>query len=152
MKQFHFPLDVVLRVRSEQFEKTRLAFAECAQWRVRAQGSVAAAQAEIDACHEALTAKRSHRTTRTDQLLFLNSMQYQQSLLLRLKDELSRVERELEIRRQTMLAAQRKLDALERLKERKKEAYDTQVRRAEEAAMDDLIGARYILHSVEVTT
>jgi flagellar export protein FliJ len=151
MKNFQFSLEVVLRVRSEQFEKTRQAFAECSQWRARAQNSILAAQAEIDASHEALTAKRSQRTTRADQILFLNSMQYQQTHLLRLKDELSRVERELEIRRQTMLAAQRKLDALENLKERKKEAHDTEVRRVEEAAMDDLIGARYVLSNAEVT-
>src|SRR5438094_372028 len=119
MKQFHFSLEAVLRLRTEQLEKTRHAYAECAGWRTRAASSVAAAQAEIDECQEALTTKREHRTTRTDQLLFLNALQYQQSLLQRLKEELSRVERELELRRQTMVAAQRKLDALERLKERK---------------------------------
>ena len=150
MKQFHFSLEAVLRVRTEQLEKTRVSFAECLQWRARAAGSVAAAQAEIDSCHEALTARRECRTTRADQLLFLNALQYQQSLLGNLKDELARVERELGIRRAAMIAAQRKLDALERLKERKRAAHRAVGQRREDSMMDDLIGARYVLQMAEV--
>jgi flagellar export protein FliJ len=150
MKQFHFSLEAVLRLRAEQLEKTRHTFAEGLQWRGRAANAVAAAQAEIDSCHEALTSRRECRTTRTDQLLFLNALQYQQSLLRNLQDELARAEREVAIRRTAMIAAQRKLDALERLKERKREAHQTAARRRDEAMMDDLIGARYILQSTEV--
>lgn len=145
MKQFHFSLDAVLRLRAEQFEQTRQSFAECQQWRARAASSVSAAQEEIDSCHDALTNRREARTTRTDQLLFLNALQYQQSLLLRLKEELARVERELEARRANMLAAQRKLDGLERLRQKKLESHRAAERRQEETAIDDLIGARYIL-------
>jgi len=152
MKQFHFSLEAVLRLRAEQLEKARLAFAECQQWRTRAAASVAAAQKEIDNCHDALTSRREVRTTRTDQLLFLNALQYEQSLLLRLKEELGRVERELEIRRMTMLAANRKLDALEKLRERQYEIHRAAAQRQEDAAMDDLITARYILRGAEVAT
>lgn len=152
MKQFHFSLEAVLRVRAEQLEKTRQTFAEGLQWRARAASSVAQAQAEIDSCHEALTARRECRTTRTDQLLFLNALQYQQSLLRSLQDELVRAERELEIRRTAMIFAQRKLDALEKLKERKREAHRAAAKRREETMMDDLIGARYILQTAEVAT
>jgi flagellar export protein FliJ len=113
---------------------------------------VAAAQAEIDLCHEALTTKREQRTTRTDQLLFLNALQYEQALLQRLKEELARVERELEVRRQAMVAAQRKLEALERLKTRQKEAHRVSAQRREEAMIDDLIGARFAMHAEEVAT
>ena len=150
MKQFTFSLEAVLRVRTEQLEKTRHAFAECLHWRARAAASVAGAQAEIDSCHEALTARRECRTTRADQLLFLNALQYQQSLLGNLKDELARVERELGIRRAAKSAAQRKLDALERLTERKREAHRAVGQRREDSMMDDLIGARYVLQMAEV--
>jgi flagellar export protein FliJ len=152
MKKFHFSLDAVLRLRAEQLEQTRQAFAECQQWRTRAEASVAAVQAEIDGCHEALTTRREARTTRNDQLLFLNALQYQQSLLQRLKGELSRVERELEIRRATMLAARRKVDAIERLKETKLAAHRAAEQREEGNAIDDLIGARYIRQLMEVAT
>ena len=150
MKQFHFSLEAVLRVRMEQLEKTRQSFAEGLQWKARAAASVAAAQAEIDSCHEALTARRECRTTRTDQLLFLNALQYQQSLLRGHQQELARAERELEIRRGAMIFAQRKLDALERLKERKRQAHRAEAQRREESMMDDLIGARYVLQTAEV--
>jgi len=152
MKQFHFSLETVLRLRAEQLEQTRQAFAECQQWRARAVISLTAAQAEIDNCQDALTARREVRTTRTDQLLFLNALQYQQSLLVRLKEELGRVERELEIRRQTMLAAQRKLDALERMREKQLAEHRAAERRHEEAELDDLITARYIMQMAEVAT
>lgn len=152
MKQFQFSLEAVLRVRAEQFEKTKLSFAEGLQWRARAAGAVAAAQAEIEACHEALTERREARTTRTDQLLFLNAIQYQQSLLRSLQDEFSRAEREVSIRRGAMVLAQRKLDALERLKERKKQAHQAETQRREETMMDDLIGARFVLQTQEVAT
>jgi flagellar export protein FliJ len=152
MKQFHFSLEAVLRVRLEQLEKTRQAFAECLQWRARAASSVSAAQAEIDSCHDALTARRECRTTRADQLMFLNALQYQQSLLSNLNEELARVERELANRRATMIAAQRKLDALERLKERQRQAHHTAAQRREETMMDDLIGARYVMQMAEVAT
>jgi flagellar export protein FliJ len=152
MKQFHFSLETVLRLRAEQFEQTRQAFAECQQWRARAASSVASAQAEIDNCHDALTSRREVRTTRTDQLLFLNALQYQQSLLLRLKEELGRVERELEIRRATMLAAQRKLDALEHLREKQIAEHRAAEQRKENAELDDLITARYIMQTAEVAT
>jgi len=152
MKLFQFSLEAVLQVRTQELERARQHFAECSQWRARAAASVASTQAEIDACHEALTARREQRTSRTDQLLLLNAIQYQQSLLLRFKMELSRVERELEIRRKLMLTAQRKLDALEKLKERKKHAHEAKSQHQEDAAMDDLIAARYILQMQEVTT
>ena len=152
MKQFHFSLEAVLRVRLEQLEKARQHFAEGLQWKARAAASVAAAQAEIDSCHEALTARRECRTTRTDQLLFLNALQYQQSLLRSLQQELVRAERELENRRGAMIFAQRKLDALTRLKERKQQAHHAVAQRREESMMDDLIGARYVLHAAEVAT
>lgn len=150
MKQFHFSLEAVLRLRAEQLEKTRQTFAEGLQWRARAATAVSNAQAEIDSCHEALTARRECRTTRTDQLLFLNALQYQQSLLRNLQDELTRAEREVEIRRTGMLVAQRKLDALEKLKERQQQAHRAAFERREETMMDDLIGARYILRTREV--
>ena len=151
MKTFHFSLETVRRLRAEQFEKTRLAFAEAQQWRARALASLTATQAEIESCHEALSTRREVRTTRTDQLLFLNALQYQQSLLLRWKEELSRVERELEIRRATMLAAQRKLDALEHLRTRRLAEHRAAAQRRDEAATDDLITARYILQMGEVS-
>jgi flagellar export protein FliJ len=150
MKQFHFSLEAVLRLRTEQLEKTRHSFAEGLQWRARAASSVATAQAEIDSCHDALSTRRECRTTRTDQLLFLNALQYQQSLLRSLQEELARAERELEIRRGAMILAQRKLDALERLKERKRQAHQAAAQRREETMMDDLIGARYVLQTAEV--
>ncbi len=150
MKQFHFSLEAVLRVRTEQLEKTRHSFAEGLQWRARAAASVAAAQAEIDSCHEALTARRESRTTRADQVLFLNALQYQQSILTGFNEELSRAERELHHRRLAMIAAQRKLDALARLKERKRTAHQAEAQRREESMMDDLIGARYVLQMAEV--
>ncbi len=152
MKQFHFSLEAVLRVRTEQLEKTRLSFAEGQQWRARASAAVSAAQMEIDSCHDALTTRRNCRTTRTDQLMFLNALQYQQSLLRNLQQELARAERELEIRRGAMIFAQRKLDALERLKKRKEQAHEAEARRREESMMDDLIGARYVLQHAEVMT
>jgi len=152
MKQFHFTLEAVLRLRAEQLEKTRQSFAEAMQWRARAASAVAAVQEEIDSCHEALTSRRECRTTRTDQLLFLNALQYQQSLLRSLQDELARADRELGIRRGAMVLAQRKLDALERLRERKRHAHQAAAQRREETMMDDLIGARYILQTAEVAT
>lgn len=150
MKQFHFSLEAVLRVRAEQLEKTRQTFAEGMQFRARAAAAVTSAQEEIDSCHAALTARRESRTSRTDQLLFLNALQYQQSLLRNLQIELMRAERDLEIRRTAMLVAQRKLDALERLKEKKQTAHRAAADRHAETAMDDLIGARYILQTAEV--
>lgn len=150
MKQFHFTLEAVLRLRAEEFEKVRHAFAECAQWRARAMGLVSVAQAEVDACHAAITEKRERRTTRNDQLLFLNALQYQHALLQRHKEELSRVERELDARRHAMLAAQRKVEALERLKEHKLQAHRAEMRRREAAMIDDLIGARFAMRMTEV--
>ena len=152
MKQFKFSLEAVLQVREQEFERARQFHAECAQWRTRAAASLAEAQEEIDACHEALTSRREARTTRTDQLLLLNALQYQQSILQRLKMELARVERELEGRRNSMIIAQRKVDAIARLKERKQRIHKAMAQRQEDAAMDDLIAARYILQTAGVTT
>ena len=150
MKQFHFTLEAVLRLRSEQLEKARHSHAECTQWRARAAASVAAARLEIDSCHAALASRREHRSTRSDQLLFLNALQYQQSLLNGLNAELARVERELETRRLALLAAQRKVDALERLRERKERAHAAAGQRRDEAMIDDLISARYTIGMPEV--
>ncbi|MGB8170734.1 MAG: flagellar export protein FliJ [Chthoniobacteraceae bacterium] len=152
MKQFHFSLEAVLRVRAQQLEKSRQIFAEGLQWRARAAAAVANTQSEIDSCHAALTARRECRTTRTDQLLFLNALQYQQSVLRSLQDEFARAEREVAIRRGSMILAQRKLDALEKLKERKQTAHRAEAERREATMMDDLISARYILSTAEVAT
>lgn len=152
MKQFHFSLEAVLRVRLEQLEKTRHSFAECLRWRVRAVALIEAAQAEIGSCHEALTARRECRTSRADQVLFLNALQYQQSLLCSHQEQLAKVEGELASRRAVMIAAQRKVDALERLREQKRHAHEALAQRREESMMDDLIAARYVLQMAEVAT
>jgi flagellar export protein FliJ len=152
MKKFHFSLEAVVRLRIEQLEKTKQIYAEGLQWKSRASAAVSAAEAEINSCHDALTTRRETRTTRTDQLLFLNALQYQQSLLAGLQEELARAERELEVRRGAMLFAQRKVDALERLRERKLRTHRAAMQRAEETLIDDLIGARYVLQTAEVAT
>ena len=83
-------------------------------------------------------------------MLFLNALQYQQSLLISLQEQLSKVEAELTTRRTAMFAAQRKVDALERLKEQKRAAHQAAAQRREETMMDDLISARYVLQMPEV--
>ncbi|HMW77534.1 MAG TPA: ATP-binding cassette domain-containing protein, partial [Rhodocyclaceae bacterium] len=66
------------------------------------------ALAELENYQHALAAKREGNSSRNDQVLFLNALQYQREYCTRLGERLAAAERELEAKRDALMVAKRR--------------------------------------------
>ena len=149
MKTFIFRLQTILNFRAREEEQAQDDYAQSLQARARIEADIVQADAFIEAYHTALLSAREGASNRQHQLVFLNSLQHQQTLCDRLAARLVPAEREVAERREAMLGARRRREALTLLKAKQATAHNTEAARREELTISDLIMARYALNLVE---
>ncbi len=145
MKPFLFRLESVLTLRTREEERARDACAVAMKTQATAAMELRAGNGELDACHAALSSRRSGTTNRTEQILLLSALQNQQANCERLIARCNAADREVAARRGELLAARTKREALSNLKERQRGAHRLQRERQDEAAIADIISARHVL-------
>lgn len=150
MKPFRYRLESVLTVRTREEDLAREAYAQVLQARARAEAAINQERATLEGYHATLRTSRGGVSNRQQQLVFLNALKQQQSLCERCAAELAMVEKTVAERREEMLVARRRREALTRLREMQHTAWRTESARAEEAMIGDLITARYGLGAREV--
>lgn len=151
MKPFVFRLESVLTLRIREEERAQHVFGKAVQLRNQAALALEESRAALDACYTVIARGRSGATTRTEQILLLNSLQQQQAHSELLVRRLAAADREVAARREEFLAARRRREALTRLRERQQTEHRLAAERAQEAQIADLITARHVLHLQEVT-
>ena len=150
MKNFVFRLASILTLRTREEERAREIFGKAAQAQTQAALALDEARAGLDGCYAALVSGRTGATNRTEQILLLNALQYQQTQCQRLVIRLAAADREAALRRGEFLAARRKREALTRLRERQSRAHRLAQDRHEENEVSDLIAARHVRVPQEV--
>lgn len=149
MKTFTFRLQTVLDFRAREEEQAQDAFAQSLHARARIESGLRQARATIEAYHSALHSSREGVSDRQHQLVFLNALRHQEEHCTRLTAELAAAEREVCARREAMLGAHRRCEALTRLKEKQQSAHSAEAARIEESMIGDLITARHALGMME---
>lgn len=149
MKPFLFRLESVLTLRTREEERARDACLIAIKNQATAAMELRAGNAELDACHAALSTRRSGTTNRTEQILLLSALQGQQSNCERLIARCNAADREVAARRGELLAARSKREALTNLKERQRGTHRIAQDRQDEAAIADIISARHVLNLQE---
>ena len=152
MKPFLFRLESVLTLRTREEERARDTCAVAMKAQATAAMELRAGNGELDACHAALTSRRSGTTNRTEQILLLSALQSQQSNCERLIARCNAADREVAARRDDLLSARRKREALSNLRERQRSAHHLDQERHDEAAIADIISARHVLHLQETNS
>lgn len=145
MKTFTFRLQTVLNYRMREEEQAQAAYAQAQQAQARIEADIRQAGAIIEAYHTALLAAREGASNRQKQLVFLNSLQHQQTLCDRLSARLLPAQREVAARREAMLGARQRREALTLLKAKQQAAHNSGAARAEESMLGDLVTARHAL-------
>lgn len=145
MTPFVFRLETVLALRIREEERAKEWCAIALRDQSNAAMARAAGNLELEACHAAISTQRSGTTNRTEQILLLSALQQQQSLCERLVTRCAAIDREVAVRREAMLVARRKREALSKLKERQRDAHCFAQSRKEESAISDIISARHVL-------
>ena len=146
MKPFVFRLDSVLKIRAREEAQAQEQLDHAIHARFRAQQELNAAHAELDRCEMAITEKRSGRSTGGDHVVFLNAARMQRECCDRLAARLEAAKKEMESRRQFFQTARRKLQAVEKLRERQLRTHNATEQRREENAISDLIISRHSLN------
>ena len=146
MKPFVFRLDSVLKIRAREEAHALEQFDHAIHARFQAQLELNEARAELDRCEEAITEKRSGRSTGGDHVVFLNAARMQRECCDRLAARLEAARKEMESRREIFQTARRKHQAVEKLRERQLRTHLTAEQRREETAISDLIISRHALN------
>ena len=143
MKPFRYRLESVLTVRAREESEAREAYDQVLQARARAKAATIQERATLEAYHTTLRTARECVSSRQHQLVYLNALKQQQNLCERCAAELAMVEKAVAERREAMLVARRRREALTRLREKQHAAWKAEFARAEEVMIGDMITARH---------
>lgn len=137
MKRYEFRMEKVLRVRRLQEDAARAAVAAARRAEQQAQSALEASQAHYSSLTTAAP------TTSSVQFLALRERAAHRATGVRLSEGLRFVAaQETAASVHTWQESNRRVDALERLDERRREEYGIEARRAEDAAVDEIVVAR----------
>ncbi len=152
MKSFAFRLATVLNLRAREEDQACDDYAQAVRARAGVEAGIQQARTTIEAYHAALRTEREGVSDRQHQLVFLNALKHQQVRCDLLAVELAAAEREVAARRQVMIGARRRREALTLLRTKQQTAHNAAAARAEESMIGDLITARHALGKMEAAT
>ena len=138
MKSFQFSLAALSVLREQQEQTAQKKYVEALHFCEEAAGRVETASQELMNCWRDLTGKLSAGVSAVE---FLRARAWCNVLELRLKERTAALEQarlKVDAVWQEMLVATRDRESLDRFKDKKRRAYNTQVQRAEQKELDEL--------------
>ena len=138
MKSFQFSLSALAVLREQQEQAAQKKYVDALHFCEEAAGRVDAASHELKNCWRDLTGKLSAGVSAME---FLRARAWCNVLELRLKERTAALEQarlKVDAVWQEMLVATRDRESLDRFKDKKRRAYNTQVQRAEQKELDEL--------------
>lgn len=143
MKPFTFSLEAVLTVRQREEQQAAKNWANALQTQNLVEGALRQAEFELWQSQETLQRQRNGRFLPGEHQVHLAAYSNQkaicEALAKRLADAIEFTKKQHAI----LLEARMKVEVLTRLKEKRKMDYDAAIVAQEEAAVDDLVIARY---------
>ena len=138
MKSFQFSLAALSVLREQQEQTAQKKYVEALHFCEEAATRVEAASQELMNCWRDLTGKLSAGVSAVE---FLRARAWCNVLELRLKERTTALERarlEVDSVWQEMLVATRDRESLDRFRDKKRRAYNTEVQRVEQKELDEL--------------
>ncbi len=144
MRPFRFTLESVLTLRSREEETARQSYAEALAFQARTNEALEQAMNDLDALQSELSEKRQATSKRDDQIMFIQAIRQQRSFCDAMTQRLARAVQLVEVRMKFWLDARRKTQVLQKLKEKRGQLHDAEMRRREEREIEDMISARWV--------
>jgi flagellar protein FliJ len=138
-RPFNFRLERVRSVRESVEEQAREDLAASLALRLRGEGMLKAAEAELDAARETRRSTGTHSTVSGTDLIAAQQYmeQAERQRQARMLD-LDRCDAEVETRREALIEAARKRQVLDRLKEKQRQAHALESQRVAGIALDEM--------------
>jgi flagellar protein FliJ len=138
-RPFNFRLERVRSVRERAEEQAREDLAASLALRLRGEGMLRAAEAELESARDARRSTGTHAAvTGTDLLAAQAYVEHAERLRQARMLDLDRCDAEVETRREALIEAARKREALERLKEKQRQEHAVEAERVAGAALDEM--------------
>ncbi len=144
MRPFRFTLESVLTLRSREEETARQSYAEALAFQARTNEALEQAMNDLDALQSELSEKRQATSKRDDQIMFIQAIRQQRSFCDAMTQRLARAVQLVEVRMKFWLDARRKTQVLQKLKDKRSQLHDAEMRRREEREIEDMISARWV--------
>ena len=149
-KRFRFRLDVVERVRRQVHDKQRRVVAEAIRAVGRMEDHVASLNEEL---RRSVVEQVSEQSRATLDVVLVRSQEFHRGWLHRQMTgaqlELGRRERELASKRDGLAEATKQLRVIEKLREKQRRRYVTEVKREEQLVNDEMAVTRFLRESAE---
>jgi flagellar export protein FliJ len=137
-------LESVLTLRSREEETARQSYAEALAFQARTNEALDQAMNDLDALQSELSEKRQATSKRDDQIMFIQAIRQQRSFCDAMTQRLTRAVQLVEVRMKLWLDARRKTQVLQKLKDKRSQIHDAEMRRLEEREIEDMISARWV--------
>jgi flagellar export protein FliJ len=144
MRPFRFTLESVLTLRSREEETARQSYAEALAFQSRTNEALEQAMNDLEALQSELSEKRQATSKRDDQIMFIQAIRQQRSFCDAMTQRLARAVQLVEVRMKLWLDARRKTQVLQKLKDKRSQLHDAEMRRLEEREIEDMISARWV--------
>jgi len=144
MRPFRFTLESVLTLRSREEETARQSYAEALAFQARTNEALDQAMNDLDVLQSELSEKRQATSKRDDQIMFIQAIRQQRSFCDAMTQRLARAVQLVEVRMKLWLDARRKTQVLQKLKDKRSQIHDAEMRRLEEREIEDMISARWV--------
>jgi flagellar export protein FliJ len=137
-------LESVLTLRSREEETARQSYAEALAFQSRTNEALEQAMNDLEALQSELSEKRQATSKRDDQIMFIQAIRQQRSFCDAMTQRLARAVQLVEVRMKLWLDARRKTQVLQKLKDKRSQLHDAEMRRLEEREIEDMISARWV--------
>jgi len=149
MKPFTFNLEAVLILRQREEQQAARNWAEALRNQNLIEGALRQAESELRQSQETLARQRNGRFLPGEHQIHLAANANQKAICEALAKRLAEAMEYTKKQHAILLEARMKVEVLMRLKEKRKKDYEAAVMAQEEAAIDDMVIARYAAKSRE---
>jgi flagellar export protein FliJ len=143
MSSFTFSLEAVLTLRAREEEAAKGNWALAVQAQTRAEEALAVGKEELENYHQLLVDQRNATFRLGDQHIYFGAIATLKALCERLTAKLAAAVASTKKQHAILLEARMKHEVLKRLKEKKFEEHRAALQAKDEAAVADLVIARY---------
>ncbi|RME69294.1 MAG: hypothetical protein D6781_08915 [Verrucomicrobia bacterium] len=139
MKAFRFRLEPLITLRNWEEERARVAFGQAIEHERRIQARLQAVETDLEAGFRAWEQARIVRE-KNECWQHLEFLRAERANILGMLEE---ARREREEKARQLMDAHKRLQTLETLKNKRREAHLAEMRRREELELDDIVSARF---------
>ena len=142
MKKFRFPLDIVLEYRRQVQDSLQVELGAAAAEVRRQEQVLENARRRYADINREYREKAALGLSIAEMRGYETGLKVQQGVIARELSQLETLRRRMEAKRQELVSAKLDVSSVEKLREKKLQAYVKDVEKSEEQFIDDLVGAR----------